>query len=242
MAAMMIYPAIDLKDGQCVRLRHGDFAQATVYNPDPADQARQFAETGSQWLHVVDLDGAVEGRAVNQGAVEAIVRQVPGLSIQLGGGIRSVGAVERWLEAGIQRVILGTVALTKPEVVREACHLFPGRVAVGVDARNGMVATDGWLTQTATSVLEVAKEMEQAGVAAFIFTDIGRDGAGSGVNVEATEALAGAVTVPVIASGGVNSLQDITALKQAKGIAGVIIGRALYDRIFTLEEALQAAC
>lgn len=228
--ALTLYPAIDLKDGECVRLVQGDMSRATVFSDDPPGQARAFAAMGFQWLHVVDLDGAFAGRSVNGDAVAAILA-VGGLKVQLGGGIRSLAAIEAWVEAGVSRVVLGTVAVRDPELVREACRLFPGQVAVAIDARGGRVAVEGWAEATETSALELALAYENAGVAAVVYTDIDRDGAMSGMNVDATAALAGALTTPVIASGGITSLADLEALKAVAdtGITGAITGRALYD-------------
>jgi phosphoribosylformimino-5-aminoimidazole carboxamide ribotide isomerase len=213
---------------------------ATVYNRDPADQARRFAEAGCRWLHVVDLDGAFAGRAVNEAAVRSILGAVT-IPVQLGGGIRDMAAVDRWLEAGLRRVILGTVALTNPALVKDACARHSGRVAVGIDARGGRVAVEGWAKTSTLEAVELALRFEDAGVAAIIYTDIDRDGAKTGVNVEATASLARRITTPVIASGGVGSLADIERLKarEADGIAGVICGRALYDGAFDLAAALR---
>ena len=237
---MILYPAIDLKGGQCVRLLRGDMAQATVYGDDPAAQASSFARAGAQWLHVVDLDGAFAGQAVNGAAVCAILAAVAPLPVQLGGGIRDRAGIEGWLDAGIARVILGTVAVRDPALVREAARAHPGRVAVGIDARNGKVAVEGWAEATEMEVIELAHRMADAGVAAIVYTDIERDGALGGANVAATAALARACGVPVIASGGIGSLDDIRAVKAAaaSGIAGVIVGRALYDGRVALAEAL----
>lgn len=227
---MILFPAIDLKDGHAVRLLHGEMGSATIFNQDPADQARRFAEAGFEWLHVVDLNGAFAGEPVNRAAVERILATVD-LPVQLGGGIRSLAAIEAWLEAGIRRVILGTVALKDPKVVREACRLFPGRILVGIDARAGRVAVEGWAEQSEIEAIDLAERFEDAGVAAIVFTDIDRDGVLQGPNLEATARLAEQVSIPVIASGGVSSLDDIAALLQIShhGIAGAIIGRALYD-------------
>ncbi len=227
---MILFPAIDLKDGHAVRLLRGEMGSATIFNQDPADQARRFAEAGFEWLHVVDLNGAFAGEPVNRAAVERILATVD-LPVQLGGGIRSLAAIEAWLEAGIRRVILGTVALKNPDVVREACRLFPGRILVGIDARAGRVAVEGWAEQSEIEASELAERFEDAGVAAIVFTDIDRDGVLQGPNLEATARLAEQVSIPLIASGGVSSLDDIAALLQIShlGIAGTIIGRALYD-------------
>ncbi len=236
---MILYPAIDLKDGQCVRLLRGEMAAATVFSDDPAGQARGFAEAGCDWLHLVDLNGAFSGRPVNAAAVEAILAAVD-LPCQLGGGIRSMGQIEAWLSKGIARVILGTVAVEEPGLVRAAARAFPGQVAVGLDARGGKVATRGWAEATELTVTELATAFEDAGIAAIIYTDIDRDGAMGGPNVAATEALARAVEVPVIASGGVASLADLVALRDTRVIAGAITGRAIYDGAIDLAAAVAA--
>jgi phosphoribosylformimino-5-aminoimidazole carboxamide ribotide isomerase len=227
---MILYPAIDLKDGACVRLLRGDMTAVTVYNEDPAEQARRFAESGFAWLHLVDLNGAVEGKPVNAKAVEAIIATTK-LPIQLGGGIRNIATIEDWLSRGVERVVLGTAAVRNPSLVKEACAKFPGRVAVSIDSREGLVAVEGWRETSTMRTLDLALDMEQAGVAAIVFTDINRDGAMGGINLEATVDLAFALTTPVIASGGVSSIDDIVAVKkeESSGIAGVICGRALYD-------------
>jgi phosphoribosylformimino-5-aminoimidazole carboxamide ribotide isomerase len=227
---MIIYPAIDLKDGACVRLLRGDMTAVTVYNEDPAEQARRFADAGFTWLHLVDLNGAVEGKPVNAKAVEAIIATTK-LPIQLGGGIRNIATIEDWLSRGVERVVLGTAAVRNPSLVKEACAKFPGRVAVSIDSREGLVAVEGWRETSTMRTLDLALDMEQAGVAAIVFTDINRDGAMGGINLEATVDLAFALTTPVIASGGVSSIEDIAAIKreEGSGIAGVICGRALYD-------------
>lgn len=227
---MILFPAIDLKDGRCVRLLRGDMGQVTVFNDSPSDQARIFAGEGFEWLHLVDLNGAVAGKAVNAEAVSSILEAVS-IPTQLGGGIRDMEAIDRWLDQGVRRVILGTVAVENPDLVREACKRHPGRIVVGIDAREGYVAIQGW-TQTSTiKALDLALRFEDAGVAAIVFTDIERDGAMGGVNIDATVDLAWALTTPVIASGGVSSMADLRALKQEEeaGIEGVICGRALYD-------------
>ncbi len=236
---MILYPAIDLKEGRCVRLLRGDMASATVFGEDPAAQARSFAAAGCRWLHLVDLDGAFAGRPENVAAVEAILAAVQ-VPCQLGGGIRDMGTVERWLEKGVARVILGTAAVENPDLVRAAARAFPGRVAVGLDARAGLVATRGWAEATELQATDLARRFEDAGIAAIIYTDIDRDGAMGGPNVDATAALGRAVSVPVIASGGVASLQDLRALKATGAIAGAISGRALYDGALDLAEALSA--
>jgi phosphoribosylformimino-5-aminoimidazole carboxamide ribotide isomerase len=227
---MILFPAIDLKGGQCVRLLRGEMDRATVYNSDPVAQARDFAAAGFEWLHLVDLDGAVTGRAVNGAAVEAILKAIS-LPVQLGGGIRDETAIAFWLERGVRRVILGTVALRDPDLVKRACRAWPGRIVVGIDARGGKVAVEGWAETSETTALDLARRFEDAGVAAIVYTDIDRDGALEGVNVAATAALATSLSTPVIASGGVASLADIEALlpHEVSGIAGVICGRALYD-------------
>ena len=224
-----LYPAIDLKGGQVVRLKRGDMAQATVYADDPAAQAARFATQGFGWVHVVDLDGAFAGKPANVAAVQGIIAAVPGLSVQLGGGIRDMATAEAWLAAGVTRIILGSAAVKDPDFARAACRAFPGRVALGIDARDGFVATEGWAETSTTTAIDLAKAFEGSGAAAVIYTDIARDGMLSGVNVEATAALARAVTMPVIASGGVASTDDIVALKAAGVVAGAILGRALYD-------------
>lgn len=239
MAAMDLYPAIDLKQGQCVRLFKGDMDQATVFNDSPGDQAGGFVAAGAQWLHVVDLDGAFAGESVNGAAVDAIVAAAGTVPVQLGGGIRSVDAAGAWLERGISRVILGTVAVRDPQVVKDACKAFPGKVAVGIDARDGFVAVEGWADVSTLQVVDLAKRFEDAGVAAVIYTDINRDGAMTGVNVESTAELARAVSMPVIASGGVASLDDILALRETGVVSGVISGRALYEGAIDLAAALR---
>jgi len=238
--AVILYPAIDLKDGQCVRLLRGDMARATVFNRDPADQARKFAAAGAQWIHVVDLDGAFAGKPKNAAAVDAILKAVPGIKVQLGGGIRDRATIKAWLDKGVARVVLGTAAVKNPELVKEACKEFSGRVALGIDAHQGKVAVEGWAESSSLSALELARRFADAGAAAIVYTDIERDGALEGVNLEATAELARAVKIPVIASGGIASLDDIAALK-AKGIPGAILGRALYDGRVDLQSALALA-
>lgn len=234
---MILYPAIDLKDGQAVRLVHGDMEQSTVFNDDPAAQARAFVAAGCEWLHLVDLNGAFAGTPVNAAPVEAILAACP-VPVQLGGGIRDMATIERWLGRGLARVILGTVAVENPGLVRQAARNFPGQVAVGLDARDGFVATKGWAEETDMQVVDLAKSFEDAGIAAIIYTDILRDGAMKGPNIAATEALARAVNIPVIASGGVSSLADLEALKATGVISGAISGRALYDGAIDLAQAL----
>jgi phosphoribosylformimino-5-aminoimidazole carboxamide ribotide isomerase len=236
---MILYPAIDLKDGACVRLLRGDMDKATVFGTDPAAQAAAFARAGAEWLHLVDLNGAFAGAPVNGDAVRAILSAV-GVPCQLGGGIRDRATIEMWLDAGVARVILGTVAVENPDLVREAAAAHPGRIAVGIDARAGLVATRGWAEETTTRATDLARGFEDAGVAAIIYTDIDRDGAMQGPNVAATEALARAVSVPVIASGGVSRLADLEALRDTGVIAGAISGRALYDGALDLTAALEA--
>ena len=234
---MILYPAIDLKDGQAVRLVHGDMDRSTVFSDDPAAQARAFVAAGCDWLHLVDLNGAFAGEPVNAAPVEAILKSC-NVPAQLGGGIRDMATIEAWLSKGLARVILGTVAVESPDLVRDAARAFPGQVAVGIDARNGYVATRGWAEETSVKVTDLALSFEDAGVAAIIYTDILRDGAMGGPNVAATADLAHTVTIPVIASGGVSSLADLTALKETGVISGAISGRALYDGAIDLSQAL----
>ena len=237
---MILYPAIDLKDGAAVRLLRGDMNATTVFNEDPAAQARSFVDAGCRWLHLVDLNGAFAGKPVNAEPVEAILKQCK-VPAQLGGGIRDMATIETWIEKGLSRVILGTVAVEHPALVRQAARAFPDKIAVGIDARNGMVATKGWAVETETEVTELAKSFEQDGVAAIIYTDINRDGAMQGPNIEATAALAHAISIPVIASGGVSSLADLLALKGCgAALNGAISGRALYDGALDLSAALKA--
>lgn len=227
---MKFLPAIDLKDGQCVRLVQGDMDQTTVFNDDPAAQARIFADAGCSWLHMVDLNGAFEGRPVNADAVKSVLAATD-LKVELGGGIRTMETIASWVEAGVTRVILGTAALRDPDLARAACKEFPGRVAVGIDARDGFVAVEGWAEVSQMTALDLAKMFEDAGVAAIIYTDIARDGAMMGPNLEATFALADAVSIPIVLSGGVSSVTDLKAVKAADGgrLDGVISGRAVYD-------------
>ena len=237
---MILYPAIDLKDGAAVRLLRGDMNAATVFNKDPAAQAQSFVDAGCRWLHLVDLNGAFAGKPVNAEPVEAILKQCK-VPAQLGGGIRDMATIETWIEKGLSRVILGTVAVEHPALVRQAARAFPDKIAVGIDARNGMVATKGWAVETEKEVTELAKSFEQDGVAAIIYTDINRDGAMQGPNIEATAALAHAISIPVIASGGVSSLADLLALKGCgAALNGAISGRALYDGALDLSAALKA--
>jgi phosphoribosylformimino-5-aminoimidazole carboxamide ribotide isomerase len=236
---VILFPAIDLKGGQCVRLLRGEMSQATVFSDDPAAQARRFVAAGCRHLHVVDLDGAFAGKPMNAAAVAAIVTAA-GVPVQLGGGIRNRATIDAWLACGVARVILGTVALTDPGLVRDACRAYPGRIVVGIDARHGRVAVEGWAKASARDALDLALSFEDAGVAAIVHTDIERDGALAGVNVEATAALARRLSTPVIASGGVATLDDLRVLKahEADGISGVICGRALYDGRIDLKAAL----
>ena len=236
---MILFPAIDLKDGQCVRLKLGDMAQATVFNDDPAAQALSFEAQGFEYLHIVDLNGAFAGRPVNAPAVEAILQAVA-MPVQLGGGIRDLATIEAWLGNGIRRVILGTVAVRDPTLVREACKSFPGRVAVGIDARGGKVAVEGWAETSELAAIELARRFEDAGVSAIIYTDIDRDGVLKGLNLSATVALAHATSIPVIASGGLAGIDDVKALlrPEYRKLEGAITGRALYDGRLDAETAL----
>jgi phosphoribosylformimino-5-aminoimidazole carboxamide ribotide isomerase len=240
--SLIVFPAIDLKGGQVVRLAEGDMDRATVYGDDPAAQAMIFAEAGAQHLHVVDLDGAFAGASVNPGAVEAIVAAFPG-HVQLGGGIRTRASIERWFDLGVSRVVIGTAALENPDLVREAARDFPGGIVVAVDARDGMVATKGWADVSDVRITDMGRQFEDAGVAALLFTDVGRDGMLKGCNIDATVDLARAVDIPVIASGGVAGISDIRilALHVRDGIEGVITGRALYDGRLDLATALAVA-
>ncbi|MBL4603262.1 MAG: 1-(5-phosphoribosyl)-5-[(5-phosphoribosylamino)methylideneamino]imidazole-4-carboxamide isomerase [Emcibacteraceae bacterium] len=239
---MILFPAIDLKDGNCVRLYKGEMDSATVFNDDPGDQARQFEKAGCQWLHIVDLNGAFAGRPVNGDAVTSILDSV-NVPVQLGGGIRDLDTIQSWIEKGISRIILGTIALRDPALVITAAKKFPGKIAVGIDARNGMVAVEGWAETSDMSAVELGKKFEDAGVTSIIYTDIDRDGTMQGLNVESTINLANALTIPVIASGGVASLDDLKILKSAAeaatgSIEGAISGRALYDGSLDIREAI----
>ncbi|MBL8774094.1 MAG: 1-(5-phosphoribosyl)-5-[(5-phosphoribosylamino)methylideneamino]imidazole-4-carboxamide isomerase [Phenylobacterium sp.] len=242
MAPLILYPAIDLKDGQCVRVLHGDLSTATVFNADPGAQARQWADAGFHWIHVVDLNGAVKGEAINAQGVEAILSAVS-VPVQLGGGIRSLADVERWIEAGVSRVILGTVAVKQPQVVIDAAREWPEQIAVSVDVRKGKVAVEGWTADSDLDAITVARRYEDAGVAALIVTDIDRDGTVMGFNVEAFGAMADAVAIPVIAAGGLASVDDIARLKARPGVpvAGAVLGRALYNGAIDPAEALRLA-
>jgi len=237
---MRLYPAIDLKDGQCVRLLRGEMDKATVFNDDPGAQAKAFEDAGTEWIHVVDLNGAFAGKAVNADAVTSILTAVDA-KVQMGGGIRTLENVAFWLEKGLSRVILGTVALRDPELVKQACKAFPGRIAVGIDAKDGFVAVEGWAEVSEITALDLALKFEDAGVSVIIYTDISRDGAMQGPNIEATASLAKALSTPVILSGGVSSLDDLKAVKaaEASGIEGVISGRALYDGRINVAEAIE---
>lgn len=237
---MILFPAIDLKDGACVRLKLGDMNEATVFNADPAAQARAFEVEGFEYLHVVDLNGAFAGRPVNGAAVEAILASVT-MPVQLGGGIRDLAGIETWLGKGISRVILGTIALRDPDLVREACRAHPGRIVVGIDARGGRVAVEGWAETSELTTIELARRFEDAGVAAIVYTDIDRDGVLKGLNIESTLALARAVQIPVIASGGLASLDDVRRLLEpdCRILEGAISGRALYDGRLDATEALK---
>jgi phosphoribosylformimino-5-aminoimidazole carboxamide ribotide isomerase len=241
-APVILYPAIDLKDGKCVRVVHGDFATATVFNEHPADQARTWVAAGFEWLHVVDLNGSAEGRAVNGAAVEAILNAVS-IPVQLGGGVRSLPSIEGWIEAGVSRVILGTAAVRDPELVKTAAREWPEQIAVSVDVRKGQVAVQGWLEDSGLDALTVARRFEDVGVSALIVTDIDRDGALAGFNVDVFGAIADAVHIPVIAAGGLASVTDIERLRERVGtpIAGAVLGRALYVGAIRPAEALAAA-
>ena len=239
---MILYPAIDLKDGQCVRVLHGDLSTATVFNTEPAAQAKTFVEAGFHWIHVVDLNGAVQGKAVNAPGVEAILSSVS-VPVQLGGGIRTLKDIERWIEAGVSRVILGTVAVKDPKIVLAAAKLYPEQIAVSVDVRKGKVAVEGWTADSELDAITVARRFEDAGVAALIVTDIDRDGTVMGFNVEAFGAMADAVSIPVIAAGGLATVDDIVKLKARKGVpvAGAVLGRALYNGAINPAQALEIA-
>jgi len=235
-----LYPAIDLKDGNCVRLYKGEMDQATVFNDNPAAQALEFVKAGCRWLHLVDLNGAFAGEPMNGDAVDAILKATD-VPTQLGGGIRDLDTMERWLDRGLSRLILGTLAVKEPELVKEACRLFPGKIAVGIDAKDGMVAVEGWAEVSDMHINDLARKFEDAGVAAIIHTDIARDGTLEGVNAEASSALANVVSIPVIASGGVKDINDIRLVAATGNLEGVITGRAIYDKRLNLKEALQVA-
>lgn len=240
MGEIVIYPAIDLKDGACVRLYKGDMDQATVFNTDPAAQALDFVKAGCQWLHLVDLNGAFAGEPVNAAPVQAILEQCD-VPVQLGGGIRTLETMEFWLDQGLSRLILGTLALKNPALVMQACQAFPGQIAVGIDALKGFVAVEGWAEASSINVIDLARRFEDAGVAAIIHTDIDRDGTLMGVNAAASSQLAAAVDIPVIASGGVKDMDDIHRVVEAGNLDGVITGRALYDGRLDLAAAIKAA-
>lgn len=237
---MYLLPAIDLKQGKCVRLKQGDMAQATVFNDNPAAQAESFASQGAEWIHIIDLDGAFAGKPVNAQAVENILNAVD-VKIELGGGIRTLETIQMWLDKGVARVILGTIALRDPDFVKQACREFPGRIAVGIDAKDGFVAVEGWAEKSGITAVDLARQFESAGVSAIIYTDVARDGVLQGPNLAATVQLATAVSTPVIVSGGISSLDDIRACKKEEqnNIAGVIAGRAVYDNRFTVREAVR---
>lgn len=239
---MLLYPAIDLKDGACVRLLRGDMEKATVFSQDPAAQALSFQQSGFSWLHIVDLNGAFAGKPVNQAAVKSILGAIT-IPAQLGGGIRDLATIEDWLSCGISRVILGTIALRNPQLVKEACKKFPGKVAVGIDGKDGKVAVEGWAEESHMLITDLALQFEDAGVSAIIYTDINRDGVLSGPDLEGTRQLAKLLSTPVIASGGMSSLQDVHNVKalEADGVSGVIIGRALYDGRIDPKAALEVA-
>lgn len=239
---MILYPAIELKGGKCVILHHGDMTQGTIYNDDPQAQALDFARAGFNWLHIVDLDGAEHGAPANHHAVRNILKTID-IPVQLGGGIRNLGQIEHWLGAGVSRVILGTTAVRNPELVREACAKFPDQIMVSIDARRGWVTVEGWTHDSNIEVEELLTHFEDAGVAGIIYTDIDRDGTGMGVDIDGTVKLAASSSIPVIASGGIGSLDDIAAVKtaSAQGIQGLVIGKSLYDGKFTPQEALQMA-
>ncbi len=236
---MILYPAIDIKDGKAVRLHQGDMEQQTIYNDDPAAQALDWARAGFSWIHLVDLNGAVEGKPVNADIVQSILKTID-LPVQLGGGIRSLEQIEYWLSEGINRVILGTLALKNPDIVLEACRLFPEQIVVGIDARSGMVAVEGWVEESDMPATDLAARFEEAGVTAIIYTDIDRDGTGQGLNMEETITLAKNTSIPVIASGGLGSIEDVRAVRAAgeHGVSGAILGKALYDGRITAAEAL----
>tara|TARA_B100000686_G_C16779532_1_gene970886 strand:+ start:1711 stop:2436 length:726 start_codon:yes stop_codon:yes gene_type:complete len=237
---MILFPAIDLKDGKCVRLLRGDLAQITIFNDDPSQQAQKFADAGFNWIHIVDLNGAFAGKPINADAISEIIATVD-IPVQLGGGIRDMETIDRWLNAGVERVILGTSALKDPNLVYSACEKYPNKIVVGIDARKGIVATEGWAETSDVRVLDLALKFENQGVAAIIYTDIDRDGAMQGVNVEATTDLAFSLTTPVIASGGVRGIADLKELKENEhtGIEGIISGRAIYDGRIDPNEALK---
>lgn len=236
---MILYPAIDLLDGKCVRLLRGDLRKATVFSEDPVGQVNTFSERGFKWLHIVDLNGAIEGKVVHRELIQEMVASTE-LEIQLGGGIRRMEMVEAWLDVGVSRVVLGTASLYNPELVRNACRTYPGRIAIGIDARDGKVAVKGWVDQSEVLAIDLARRFEDDGVAAIIYTDIARDGAMSGLNIEAIKSFAAAITIPVVASGGVASIKDLEHIKglESDNVAGVIAGRALYEGGIDAGEAI----
>lgn len=239
---MIIFPAIDLKDGNCVRLQKGEMDSATIFNDNPAEQGMKFERQGFKWIHIVDLNGAFEGKPVNIGPVKEIISAV-NIPLQLGGGIRDIATIERWLDAGVSRVILGTIALRNPGIVIEACNKFPGQIVVGVDGKGGKVAVEGWAETSEVSVIELAKKFENAGVSAILYTDVARDGMLQGTDLSGTKALAQSINIPVIASGGVGNIEDIKAVKAIEefGVCGVVVGRAIYDGRVNAEDALAIA-
>lgn len=236
---MFLFPAIDLKEGKCVRLYKGDMEQSTVFNDSPASQAKSFAEEGAQWIHVVDLDGAFAGQSVNGEAVKSILETVD-VPVQLGGGIRTIDNIKEWLDLGVSRVILGTVAVKNPELVIEACKKFPGKIAVGLDAYDGFVATEGWAEKSSLSVIEMANKFEDAGVSAIIYTDISKDGAMQGADFTGTAKLANSTQIPVILSGGISSVEDLQKSRnEISNLLGVISGRAIYEKAFSVKQAVE---
>lgn len=237
---MIIFPAIDLKDGKCVRLFKGDMNQATIFNDNPADQAREFEKEGFKFIHIVDLDGAIAGKTSNEESVKAILDRVT-IPVQLGGGIRSLETIEKWLKLGVNRVILGTAAAKNPDLVKEACQKFPGQIVVGIDAKYGMVATEGWVETSNVTVLELAKKFEDCGVSAIIYTDISRDGTLTGVDITGTRELAKKLDIPVIASGGISCIDDVLRVKKLEefGVNGVIVGKALYDKFILAKDLVE---
>ena len=235
---MILYPAIDIKNEKCVRLLKGDMNKETIFNHSPQNQAKQFEDLGCEWIHIVDLNGAFEGLPVNHKVVKEILDQVK-VPVQLGGGIRSIETIESWINQGLSRVILGTVAINNPELIKLAAREFPNKIAVGIDAKNGFVATEGWANTTNVTALELAKKLEDIGVCAIIYTDIDRDGAMNGPNIEQTETIANSVSIPIIASGGISSMKDLENLKNSKAkLNGVISGRAIYDNVLKVDEAI----
>ncbi len=236
---MILFPAIDLKDGACVRLYKGDIAKATLFSKDPSAQAKSFENQGAEWVHIVDLNGAFEGKPTNINSVKDILRNIS-IPVQLGGGIRNIKTIEIWLESGVRRVILGTAALKNPDLVKEACKKFPGKIAVGIDARNGFVAVEGWAEQSEIKAIELTKKFGDVGVSAIIYTDIERDGAMEGPNIDETKLLAQSTSIPVIASGGISGIDDIKKIKTLEpyGVIGVISGRAIYDGKIDIREAI----